>query len=236
MKAEQAYHAEEDRKARTRELVAKRIRQDAQRRPVMGIPRQFAAAAACLLLALTGSWIWFTPAAEISIDINPSLELSVNRLDRVIAVTGCNEDGQRLAESLPLRFASYTRAVETILESGEIADLLAVDETVTITVASRDEKRSDRILSAVESCAEGKGNADCYSVHAEEAAAHQAGLSCGRYRVFLELHRLDPSVTPEEVQGWSMREIRDRIEALSGEEELPPTGQGNGHHGHGEHH
>ena len=47
-------------------------------------------------------------------------------------------------------------------------------------------------------------------------AAHDCGLSYGKYRAYLELAALDPTVTPEEVQGMTMREIRDRIAALSG--------------------
>ena len=42
-------------------------------------------------------WLYFTPIAEISIDINPSIELRVNRFDQVISVDGLNGDGQALA-------------------------------------------------------------------------------------------------------------------------------------------
>ena len=70
------------------------------------------------------------------------------------------------------------------------------------------------------------------------AAAHAVGLSCGKYRAYLELHELDPSVTPADIQGMTMREIRDRIAALSGssdEVQTQGTGvsAGNGHHGCG---
>lgn len=46
-------------------------------------------------------------------------------------------------------------------------------------------------------------------------AAHEAGLSYGKYMAYLELQALDPDVTPQEVQGMNMREIRNRIEALT---------------------
>ena len=50
-------------------------------------------------------------------------------------------------------------------------------------------------------------------------------MSVGKYRAFLELQALDPSVTAEEVQSMSMREIRDRIAALSGGETETSSGQ-----------
>ena len=66
----------------------------------------------------------------------------------------------------------------------------------------------------------------------------QAGLTLGKYRAYLALHDLDPTVTPEEVQNLTMAEIRDRIQALGG---TLPTGSGEhgqtqaGHHGQGHH-
>ena len=72
-------------------------------------------------------------------------------------------------------------------------------------------------------------------VGGEETAreAHALGLSCGRYMAYLEWKALDPDVTPEEFNGMTMREIRDRIAALSGEDagrfgEGRGSGQGNG--------
>ena len=53
---------------------------------------------ACLALVVAllggGGWLWFTPTASVSVDINPSLELRLNRFSRVVAVEGANADGQ----------------------------------------------------------------------------------------------------------------------------------------------
>lgn len=57
----------------------------------------------------------------------------------------------------------------------------------------------------------------------------RAGLSYGKYRAYLQLAALDPTATPEQVQGMSMRELRQRIAALLGEED----GQGGRGHGNG---
>lgn len=70
-------------------------------------------------------------------------------------------------------------------------------------------------------------------------AAHEAGLSCGKYRAFLELQLLDPDITPEAVQGMTMREIRELIESLrtDGEDGNSPYNDwGGGHHGQGDGH
>ena len=190
-----------------------------------------------LLALLGGRWLYFTPTAAISIDINPSLELSVNRFDRVIAITGFNEDGQALSDALDVKYKKYAQAVEQILHHDSVTALLSGGEVIAITVVGPDGQQSAKLLSGVKTCAAGQGNIDCYSAQPEEAdAAHEAGLSCGKYRAFLELQLLDPDVTPEAVQGMTMREIRDMIDRLSSDSgsDSPPSGSwGNGHHGNG---
>ena len=53
--------------------------------------------------------------------------------------------------------------------------------------------------------------------HSEEVEkAHESGLSYGKYKAFLELQKLDPTITVEEIQSMTMREIRERISQLSG--------------------
>ena len=220
-------------KERTRSFVAERTR-GYRRSPAPAYTKQLAAAA-CLVLTLAGGWwLWMVPAAEISIDVNPSIELAVNRMDRVIAVEGRNDDGRQLAGTLDLRFTGYTQAVEAVLDSPQLAPLVERGEPVTITVVGSDQQRQARMLSQVESCTAGRQNTYCCAAHPREvSAAHGEGLSCGKYKLFLELQRLDPGITVEEVQGMTMGELLERIQSLSppGEEEAwTRGGQGHGHH------
>ena len=233
--------AEEDLKDRTMAFLAERTQGYTKRAAAKRRYPAYAAACACLLLTLLGGrWLYFTPTAAISMDINPSIELSVNRFDRVIALTGFNEDGQKLSHELDVKYRNYAQAVEQILHHDSITALLSAGEMMSITVVGPDEQRSARLLSGVEACAAGQRNIDCYSARPEEAAAaHEAGLSCGKYRAFLELRLLDPDVTPEAVQGMTMREIRDMIDSLSVDGENNTSSYnswGNGHHGQGDGH
>ena len=58
--------------------------------------RRMAGCLASVVLLVTGLGAWFTPTASIGVDINPSIELRVNRFDRVIALEGRNADGEAL--------------------------------------------------------------------------------------------------------------------------------------------
>ena len=243
-------HAEPALKAAAKAAVAREVRR--RQSPVRPLRLALATAACAAAVVLGGRWLYFTPTAHISIDINPSLELGINRLDRVISVQGWNEDGTALAETLDLENLPYTDAVETILSTDTIEALLAQDAVVEIGVIGEDDTHCEELLAGVQACTDDRQNAHCYRADTHEVEeAHDCGLSYGKYRAYQELAALDPTVTPKEVQGMTMREIRDRIAALSGGEtaqstaEIPATCESsapqkenekeNGHHGEGHH-
>ncbi len=229
--------AEEELKARTRAFLAQKTQGYA--RCSAQPPRHLIAAAACSLFLLAGSyWLYFLPTAEISVDINPSIELGINRFDQVVTVSGYNDGGKELADSLHLKFTSYTEAIHLMLENEKVAALLSSDETLVIAVIGPDGAQCARMLSNIESCTAGQKNTHCYFSHPEQVAdAHRVGLSHGKYSAFLELQALDPTVTPEAAQDMTMREIRDAINALlpgSGEEAMPSDSDSHGHHSNGQ--
>ena len=107
-------HAEESLTRGTLDAV-RRLTHGYRRRVVT---RRLAPALACLMIALGGmGGLYFTPTSVISIDVNPSLELSVNRFDRVVGVTSYNEDGRALVQELTLTHQNYAEAVEQVLDS-----------------------------------------------------------------------------------------------------------------------
>ena len=235
-------HAEEALKAQTLSFLAKKTR-GYTARPASPVRRLAAAACLVLLLGGTGGWAFLTPTSAVSIDVNPSLELNVNRFDRVVSVSARNEAGQALADSLDLTFLPCLSAVEQVLDSQELTSYLEPDPAVTITVVGSDQAQRERLLAALEGATAQRQGTRCCALDQEEAdTAHHLGLSYGKYAAYLELQALDPAITPEEVGGMTMHQIRDRIAALSGLGETGGTaapgtghqGQGGGHgHGYG---
>lgn len=211
--------AGEELKDKTREFLARKTGGYTKR--AKNSYRPLVSAAVCLLLLVFGgNWFYFTPTAKISIDVNPSLELGINRFDRVVAVEAYNEDGQELAALLDIRFMEYREAVGQILENERVVALLSQDEIMTITVMESKGNQSVRILSDMESCVSEYKNTYCYSADSREVApAHEHGMSCGKYRAFLEVQKLCPDITPEEIRGMTMREIRDLVDGIPGKEE-----------------
>ena len=92
--------------------------------------------AACLCLLLLGSWVWQSPIGTVRMQINPDVQMSVNRFDRVVALEGLNEDGASLIDG----YHAYGKGMETV--SDELADramelgYLADGGQITLTVDS----------------------------------------------------------------------------------------------------
>ena len=148
----------------------------------------------------------------------------------MISVEGIGEDGEALAETLDVRFLNYADALDCLLENQTVEDYLAQDEVLSIAVAGDNQGQADAILAQAETCTAGTKNVYCHAADSEELEhAHEAGLSFGKYQAFLILQSLDPSVTPDDVQGLTMREIRDRIAALDPSAAQGLYGEGHGH-------
>ena len=187
--------------------------------------RKFAAAAVCSLAVFIGggSWLFFTPAAFISVDVNPSLELGINCFDRIVSVTGYNEDGRALARELQIKYMDYQKGLEALMEDEDLAVYLADDADIVLTVAGENAAKSSEILENVESCMSRHENVYCHQGNSEEVHhAHDAGLSFGKYQAWQVLQELDPDITLEEIQDMTMSQIQALIQEHSREEDSAP--------------
>lgn len=208
-----------DLKNQTAEYVLENMSGQNRKGPV--IYKSIAAAAACILVLLIGGYqMYFTSVAEISVDINPSVLLEINRFDRIISVEGANADGEKLVNGLDIRFMPYTEAIDQIMSSETVSGLLLQDEIMTITVAGDDSRQSEGILSNVQSCTDQCPAVYCYYARSEDAdKARDLGLSYPRYQAYLFLQRYGYSIEIDEIRNMSMREVRELVSTLTGQSE-----------------
>lgn len=83
-----------------------------------------AASAAMFILASgTGVLAYQTPYSYVSLDVNPSIEFTVNRFDRVIDVTAVNDDGEAILDNINLKDLNNKTITKAIVNTvGQIAD------------------------------------------------------------------------------------------------------------------
>ena len=207
--------ASPDLKERT--LAALRRRTARTARPA----RRWIPAVACLLavvVALGGCGVYFTPTAVISVDVNPSVELSVNPFNRVISATGRNADGEALLSGLSLRFLDYRDAVDTLLAADSVAQCLSQGEVLSIAVADDNETRQAAMLDELSHHAAQSENVYCYPAQPQDVEdAHALGLSCGRYRVYRQILELDPTFSAQDAARMTMAQLRDLLAQLNRE-------------------
>lgn len=215
---------------------------------IVSFKRMAVALAACLALAAVGigGFAYAQPTTYVGIDVNPSLELGVNRFGIVVEANALNDDGRALLDAVPLTGRSYADALASLTQSDAFAPYTQDDAFVEISVTSNDTRQAEDIRQQSDACLDALPcHGSCHAVDGETRdAATAAGMGVGRYRAALELMELDPSMTLEKCATLSMRELRDRIAALSpedsdqdasnghGQSSSQGAGRGAGNHGH----
>lgn len=178
--------------------------------------RRLVAGLLSLVLILTGAGVWFFPTTSIAVDINPSLELKVNALDRVISLKGRNSDGVAVVEEVDVSGMTYDDAMQRILLSHGLEPYLEQGSTITITVAGGDNAHGEEMLSKVLCRAyniAAEENVVYYQVSWETVrAADAAGLCIPRYLAWQQLMQEDPSITAEDVKQLTKEEIHQMVQ------------------------
>ena len=129
--------------------------------------------------------MWFVPVTVVSIDVNPSLELRVNRLDRVLDAKAFNDDGTEILDSISVTGKNYEQAIGTVLTDSEFSEYLNSDSLLTFTVASEND---EEVITRINGCLKNAGKQGV-CVAASSDAVNEAlslGLSLGKYQAFLK--------------------------------------------------
>lgn len=198
------------------------LREEAQRhtspRPAFRPGMRMLAACACLVLVLLGIGgvkgyeVYQTPVSYVSIDVNPSLELGLNRWDRVVCETAYNEDAERVLERVSVRNLPCEAAIEKLMASSALGKYLQGSADVTFTVVS---EHDEALISAIENCkaVEPYSSYLCSAEAETMEKAHKHGCSVGKYQAYQELAAFDETVTPEDCKSMTMHEIHDAIQS-----------------------
>lgn len=215
---------------------------DAPRKPRAVFFRRLAVAAACLILLAVagfgGYTLMFETAAVISIDINPSVELGLNRMGRVVSATAYNDDGNVLLAGLQLKGQPYKAAVATLLQSETMQPYLASNVVLEFSVFAKNDAQGmvEYLNTQGESITAQypQLQVHCNNVGQEVVQqAHEHGISPGKMRALLELQQLDPSIDIQAYSHHSMADIHRLIREhhASDSSQAQGNGAGNGHGG-----
>lgn len=210
---------------------------------------RIAAIAACLALVaclIGGVADFLRPVAYVGIDVNPSVELTLNRFDIVVGTHALNDDGQQALDEAPCMWRAFADAARDL--DGAMRAIAGEGAVAEVSIDCDNENRYAALAAQSNNCFGCKGEAHCNRTNAEERqAAHDLSMGVAKYRAYQALQEAGIDVSTEECASMSMRELRDLLvrnegDTSEGEGEHPRMGNGQGAgahndgakgHGHG---
>ncbi len=167
-------------------------------------------------------------AAYITMDINPSLEISVDSKSLVIDVTCLNEEATRLVKPGEYKGKSLDYTIAAIIDkSVEQKFLKPGEENLIVTTISPvddkaepvDGKALGRLVEQSATARECPVQVRVYTASGEiRKKAKNTGISSGRYLIYKEMKKQDPSVKIDDVKKDSIKKLLEEHNV-----ELPPN-------------
>ena len=176
-------------------------------------------AAGFLLLLLGGFKGYTTPVGVVSLDVNPSIEYSINYFDKVLGITAVNDDAEHILAGLDeakLRYRSVDEAVEqTILvlrENGYLDE--TTENDVVISAASYSARHTEQVAERLGERVGQQSDLTVYSMavsSGEVQSAHDLGTSAGKLNIIERLGENWNETTSFEPEDWVEKPVREII-------------------------
>ena len=181
-------------------------------------------AAACLVLAIGGGTLGVryqqanAVASVVSLDVNPSVRLEVNRAEKVLSATPLNDDAGQILDGMDLTGTDLDVAVNAIIGSllkhgyvDELANsvLVSVEDDDLTRGAALEEKLTGEISQVLES-ASINGAILSQTFTGDEALQQKAeeyGISLGKATLIQTLVDSSTHLTFESLTGLSINEL-----------------------------
>jgi len=231
--------AEDSLKEDTKSYVLQVLRESKPRRDRSKKPFPLvwmtATLAACVLLISISYGYYSSPIHYLSLDINPSVELGINFLDRVVSTRAFNPEGEQLLLSRDLHHQPLETAVGRLVALASEKGYLAADGSTTIALTAISDQISalERIAQQGEAgarlgLATAQSQAQLYHAQMslqQRTQAMNSGISPGKYRMIGQLQELDPQQKMEQWQDQTYGEILKQTQKIM-EQRNKPTESG----------
>ena len=188
--------------------------------------------AACLALVLVGSGLFYQQAnavaSVVSLDVNPSIELKVNRNEKVLACTPLNDDARAVLSNMgngaDLKGAKLDVAVNAIVgglvRSGYLSDL---SSAIMISVEDKDQTRAEKLQRELTDTVDGvlessaaKASVLTQTVTQDAELEQQAkanNISTGKAALVNRIVAMNGKLSFDALAALSVEELNDLAEA-----------------------
>jgi|GEM_PF-1856855 len=207
------------------EVTFSRIRIPAQIRPVL--------MAASFLLVFMSSMLLYQAnlnqvAAYVALDINPSLEIAVDRNLTVIDVLCLDEDARKLTAPGEFKGKSLDYTISGLIDKAVEQDYIKTGEenlivsTISNVESGADTVDQEAICELLEKSVASKGRKVQVKVYTTSDEIHQKarnkGISSGKYLIYRELKKNGKPVKIDDLKKNSVKNVMEKHQV-----ELPPN-------------
>ena len=188
--------------------------------------------AACLAVMLLGGGLFYqranAVASVVSLDVNPSIELKVNRSEKVLACTPLNEDAKAILADMSngadLKGAKLDVAVNAIVGSLVRNGYLdSISSAIMISVEDKDTARAEKLQRELSSTVDGvlqTGEAKAAVLTqtltqdaGREQQARENNISTGKAALVNHVLALNSALKFDALAKLSVEELKDLAEA-----------------------
>lgn len=187
-----------------------------------------ATAAASIMLFVAPAWAYLTPYSYVSLDVNPSVEYTVNIFDRVLSVKAVNDDGEKILKEMnldDLKNKNIEVAVQEVLNGIIEAGFFEEGEEggVMIAASSKNEEKSKELASKLKTKVEEKIKNDSSESEVEVEAvgvgeerveeARELGVTPGKLNLVQKLQESAENSDDIDVEEWLNKPVKEIMQA-----------------------
>ena len=206
------------------DIVAESIKARAVRPNSIWLRIGVAAACVACVLGMTGvgAYAYYTPTSYVSLDVNPSIEYSLNVFDRVLSVKGVNDDGENILEDIgqiKIKNESIDKAIRETVNAIAQLGYFPKDSEGGVVIAVSDkntdkaEKLSEKLKETVEEIAdEEKLDVEVESMAVGEARVQEAkslGVTPGKLNLVEKLQKSSENADDINIEEWLNKPVKD---------------------------
>lgn len=170
---------------------------------------------------LSGAKIYFTPTDYIDVDINPSIRIGINALERVVEFTSLNDDARTILDAMGRPKGKINECLEVIVDKSENMGFINSGNCeMDIEIISDDQDFYDKTEQYCKDLAEHNGRVNI-NIHKSDRKnfrrAQELGISVGKLRLIDDYK----AISGEDTDGSSINfpdmsnnEIKQLIESV----------------------
>lgn len=196
-----------------------------------------AMAASIMLFFIIGIQVnaYYTPYGYVDIDINPSIRLEYNKFDRILSVSGLNEDGNKvISHTSNIKNSKVEDAVANLVISASNDNYLkeGTDNEIMLSSYSTDTNHANIVKNKVATSVNQYINKQSKktevineTISKDDAEnAKRNNISVGKYKLYQKARNVDPTITLEDVKNKPVKEtvklLNEKKKEIKSEEKL----------------